>query len=328
MKEAGVPIVPGSQGIIKNTEEAIELANQIGYPVIIKATAGGGGKGIRVARHEEELIKGIQITQQEASTAFGNPGVYLEKYVEDFRHVEIQIMADTHGNAIHLGERDCTIQRRLQKLLEESPSPALDEEIRKQMGEAAVKAAVAVDYTGAGTVEFIYEYKTKTFYFMEMNTRIQVEHPVTEMVTGMDLIKEQILVASGEKLSLQQEEVQFNGWAIECRINAENPAKKFMPSPGKVEMYLPPGGFGIRVDSAVYPGYSIPPFYDSMVAKLIVHGKTREEAIAKMKRALSEFVIEGVHTTIPFHLQLLDHPDFVKGEFNTKFLEEHELVTQ
>lgn len=328
MKEAGVPIVPGSQGIIKNTEEAIELANQIGYPVIIKATAGGGGKGIRVARHEEELIKGIQITQQEASTAFGNPGVYLEKYVEDFRHVEIQIMADTHGNAIHLGERDCTIQRRLQKLLEESPSPALDEEIRKQMGEAAVKAAVAVDYTGAGTVEFIYEYKTKIFYFMEMNTRIQVEHPVTEMVTGMDLIKEQILVASGEKLSLQQEEVQFNGWAIECRINAENPAKKFMPSPGKVEMYLPPGGFGIRVDSAVYPGYSIPPFYDSMVAKLIVHGKTREEAIAKMKRALSEFVIEGVHTTIPFHLQLLDHPDFVKGEFNTKFLEEHELVTQ
>ncbi len=328
MKEAGVPIVPGSQGIIKNTEEAIELANQIGYPVIIKATAGGGGKGIRVARHEEELVKGIQITQQEASTAFGNPGVYLEKYVEDFRHVEIQIMADTHGNAIHLGERDCTIQRRLQKLLEESPSPALDENVRKQMGEAAVKAAVAVDYTGAGTVEFIYEYKTKSFYFMEMNTRIQVEHPVTEMVTGVDLIKEQILVASGEKLSLQQEEVQFNGWAIECRINAENPAKKFMPSPGKVEMYLPPGGFGIRVDSAVYPGYSIPPFYDSMVAKLIVHGKTREEAIAKMKRALSEFVIEGVHTTIPFHLQLLDHPDFVKGEFNTKFLEEHELVTQ
>ncbi|WP_341519072.1 acetyl-CoA carboxylase biotin carboxylase subunit [Bacillus paramobilis] len=328
MKEAGVPIVPGSQGIIKNTEEAIELANQIGYPVIIKATAGGGGKGIRVASHEEELVKGIQITQQEASTAFGNPGVYLEKYVEDFRHVEIQIMADTHGNAIHLGERDCTIQRRLQKLLEESPSPALDENVRKQMGDAAVKAAVAVDYTGAGTVEFIYEYRTKSFYFMEMNTRIQVEHPVTEMVTGMDLIKEQIRVASGEKLSLQQEEVQFNGWAIECRINAENPAKKFMPSPGKVEMYLPPGGFGIRVDSAVYPGYSIPPFYDSMVAKLIVHGKTREEAIAKMKRALSEFVIEGVHTTIPFHLQLLDHPDFVKGEFNTKFLEEHELVTQ
>ncbi|ENQ3078967.1 acetyl-CoA carboxylase biotin carboxylase subunit [Bacillus sp. WLY-B-L8] len=326
MKEAGVPIVPGSQGIIKNIEEAVALAENIGYPVIIKATAGGGGKGIRVARTEEELVKGIQITQQEASTAFGNPGVYLEKYVEDFRHVEIQVMADNHGNVIHLGERDCTIQRRLQKLLEESPSPALDATIRQQMGAAAVKAAAAVDYTGAGTVEFIYEYKTKNFYFMEMNTRIQVEHPVTEMVTGVDLIKEQIRVASGEQLSLQQEEVQFNGWAIECRINAENPAKNFMPSPGKVEMYLPPGGFGIRVDSAVYPGYTIPPYYDSMVAKLIVYGKTREEAIAKMKRALSEFVIEGVHTTIPFHLQLLDHPEFVQGEFNTKFLEQHDLT--
>lgn len=328
MKEAGVPIVPGSKGIIKNVEEAVALATDMGYPVIIKATAGGGGKGIRVARTEEELIKGIQITQQEASTAFGNPGVYLEKYIEDFRHVEIQVMADAHGNVIHLGERDCTIQRRLQKLIEETPSPALDESVREQMGEAAVKAAAAVDYTGAGTVEFIYEYRTKNFYFMEMNTRIQVEHPVTEMVTGVDLIKEQIRVASGEKLSLQQDEVQFNGWAIECRINAENPAKKFMPSPGKVEMYLPPGGYGIRVDSAVYPGYTIPPYYDSMVAKLIVHGKTREEALARMKRALSEFVIEGVHTTIPFHLQLLEHPDFIKGEFNTKFLEEHELVTQ
>lgn len=326
MKDAGVPIVPGSQGIIESTDEAVELANEMGYPVIIKATAGGGGKGIRVARNEQELVKGIQITQQEASTAFGNPGVYIEKYIEDFRHVEIQVMADTHGNVIHLGERDCTIQRRLQKLLEETPSPALDEDIRRQMGEAAVKAAAAVNYTGAGTVEFIYEHKLKKFYFMEMNTRIQVEHPVTEMVTGVDLIKEQIRVASGERLSLTQEEVSFNGWAIECRINAENPAKNFMPSAGKVQMYLPPGGFGVRVDSAVYPGYTIPPYYDSMVAKLITYGKTREEAIAKMKRALSEFVIEGVHTTIPFHLQLLDHPDFVKGDFNTKFLEEHELV--
>jgi acetyl-CoA carboxylase biotin carboxylase subunit len=328
MKEAGVPIVPGSQGIIKSTEEAIELARKMGYPVIIKATAGGGGKGIRVAHSEQELVKGIQITQQEASTAFGNPGVYIEKYIQDFRHVEIQVMADTHGNVIHLGERDCTIQRRLQKLLEETPSPALDASIREQMGQAAVKAAQAVNYTGAGTVEFIYEYKEKKFYFMEMNTRIQVEHPVTEMVTGVDLIKEQIRVASGEKLSLTQEEVQFNGWAIECRINAENPAKNFMPSPGKIQMYLPPGGFGVRVDSAVYPGYTIPPYYDSMIAKLITYGKTREEAIAKMKRALSEFVIEGVHTTIPFHLQLLEHPDFVKGDFNTKFLEQHELVTQ
>ncbi|WP_028399146.1 acetyl-CoA carboxylase biotin carboxylase subunit [Ectobacillus panaciterrae] len=328
MKQAGVPIVPGSKGIIKSTEEAVELAAEMGYPVIIKATAGGGGKGIRVARSEQELIKGIQITQQEASTAFGNPGVYIEKYIEDFRHVEIQVMADTHGNVIHLGERDCTIQRRLQKLLEETPSPVLDSEIRRQMGDAAVKAAQAVNYTGAGTVEFIYEHKQKKFYFMEMNTRIQVEHPVTEMVTGVDLIKEQIRVASGEKLSLTQDEVQFQGWAIECRINAENPAKNFMPSPGKVQMYLPPGGYGVRVDSAVYPGYSIPPYYDSMVAKLITYGKTRDEAIARMKRALSEFVVDGVHTTIPFHLQLLDHPDFVKGEFNTKFLEQHELITQ
>lgn len=328
MKQAGVPIVPGSNGIIESTEEAVELANQMGYPVIIKATAGGGGKGIRVARDEESLVKGIQITQREASTAFGNPGVYIEKYIEDFRHVEIQIMADKHGNAIHLGERDCSIQRRLQKLLEETPSPALDEEVRAKMGAAAVTAALAVNYSGAGTIEFIYEYKEKKFYFMEMNTRIQVEHPVTEMVTGVDLIKEQIRVAAGEKLSLTQEQVEFKGWAMECRINAENPAKNFMPSPGKVSMYLAPGGNGVRIDSAVYPGYTISPFYDSMVAKLIVYGKTREEAIAKMKRALGEFVIEGVHTTIPFHLQLLNNPDFVKGEFNTKFLETHDLVTQ
>ncbi|MDG4655599.1 acetyl-CoA carboxylase biotin carboxylase subunit [Ectobacillus antri] len=326
MEQAGVPIVPGSKGIIKSVESAVELASKMGYPVIIKATAGGGGKGIRVARTEQELVKGIQITQQEASTAFGNPGVYIEKYIEDFRHVEIQVIADSHGQVIHLGERDCTIQRRLQKLLEETPSPALDAEIRAQMGEAAVKAAQAVNYRGAGTVEFIYEHKQKKFYFMEMNTRIQVEHPVTEMVTGVDLIKEQLRVAAGEPLSLKQQDVQFQGWAIECRINAENPAKNFMPSAGKVQMYLPPGGYGVRVDSAVYPGYVIPPYYDSMVAKLITHGKTREEAIAKMKRALSEFVIEGVHTTIPFHLQLLEHPAFVEGDFNTKFLEEHEIV--
>jgi acetyl-CoA carboxylase biotin carboxylase subunit len=326
MRAAGVPIVPGSQGIIESIDEAIALANEIGYPVIIKATAGGGGKGIRVARNEQELIKGINITQQEAATAFGNPGVYIEKYIEDFRHVEIQILADSYGNVIHLGERDCTIQRRLQKLLEETPSPALDEEMRKQIGEAAVKAAKAVDYTGAGTVEFIYDYNARQFYFMEMNTRIQVEHPVTEMVTGVDLIKEQIRVASGEKLSLTQEEVTFKGWAIECRINAENPEKNFMPSPGKISMYLPPGGFGVRVDSAAYPGYSIPPYYDSMIAKLIVHAPTREEAIARMKRALSEFVIEGIHTTIPFHLKLLEHEKFVEGNFNTKFLETYDVM--
>ncbi|KYD25694.1 acetyl-CoA carboxylase biotin carboxylase subunit [Parageobacillus toebii] len=326
MREAGVPIVPGSKGIIESVDEAIALANEIGYPVIIKATAGGGGKGIRVARNEQELVKGINITQQEAATAFGNPGVYIEKYIEDFRHVEIQVLADSYGNTIHLGERDCSIQRRLQKLVEEAPSPALDEETRQKMGQAAVQAARAVNYTGAGTVEFIYDHNEKKFYFMEMNTRIQVEHPVTELITGVDLIKEQIRIASGEKLSLTQDEVTFNGWAIECRINAENPEKNFMPSPGKINMYLPPGGLGVRVDSAAYPGYTIPPYYDSMIAKLIVHAPTREEAIARMKRALSEFIIDGIHTTIPFHIKLFEHEKFVKGEFNTKFLELYDIM--
>ena len=326
MRAAGVPVVPGSRGIIKDAAEGTKLADEMGYPVIIKATAGGGGKGIRVARSEEELVTGIRITQQEAATAFGNPGVYIEKYIEDFRHVEIQVMADNHGNAIHLGERDCSIQRRLQKLVEETPSPALDGETRAEMGEAAVKAALAVNYSGAGTVEFIYDHINRKFYFMEMNTRIQVEHPVTEMVTGVDLIKEQIRVASGERLSLKQEEVTFNGWAIECRINAENPEKNFMPSAGKIEMYLPPGGYGVRVDSAAYPGYRIPPYYDSMIAKLIVHAPTREEAVLKMKRALGEFAIEGVHTTIPFHSRLMQHEQFVSGEFNTKFLELYDVM--
>ncbi|MBY0145609.1 acetyl-CoA carboxylase biotin carboxylase subunit [Neobacillus niacini] len=326
MREAGVPIVPGSTGIINDIDEALELVSRIQYPVIIKATAGGGGKGIRVAKNEQELVKGINITQQEAQTAFGNPGVYIEKYIEDFRHVEIQVLADSYGNTIHLGERDCTIQRRLQKLLEESPSPALDGEIREEMGEAAVKAAKAVDYSGAGTVEFIYDYRNRKFYFMEMNTRIQVEHPVTEMVTGIDLIKEQIRVASGEKLTVNQQDVTFTGWAIECRINAENPEKNFMPSAGKINMYLPPGGLGVRIDSAAYPGYTIPPYYDSMIAKVITYGASREEAISRMKRALSEFVIEGIHTTIPFHLKLLEHEDFVEGQFNTKFLELHDVM--
>ncbi|MEW9111446.1 acetyl-CoA carboxylase biotin carboxylase subunit [Cytobacillus gottheilii] len=326
MKEAGVPIVPGSNGIIKDEEDAIALANQIEYPVIIKATAGGGGKGIRVAKNEQELIKGITITQQEALTAFGNPGVYIEKYIEDFRHVEIQVLADSHGNTVHLGERDCSIQRRLQKLLEETPSPALDGETREEMGNAAVKAAQAVNYTGAGTIEFIYDYKNRKFYFMEMNTRIQVEHPVTEMVTGVDLIKEQIKVASGEKLAFNQQDITYSGWSIECRINAENPEKNFMPSAGKIDMYLPPGGLGVRVDSAAYPGYVIPPFYDSMIAKVITYGDTREEAISRMKRALSEFIIEGVHTTIPFHLKLLNHDQFVEGNFNTKFLDIYDVM--
>lgn len=325
MKEAGVPIVPGSEGIINSIDEALEIANNIGYPVIIKATAGGGGKGIRVARDEEELKKGIAITQQEAETAFGNPGVYIEKYIEDFRHVEIQVLADNYGNTIHLGERDCSIQRRLQKLVEETPSPALNAQKRKEMGEAAVKAAKAVQYSGAGTIEFIYD-NNGNFYFMEMNTRIQVEHPVTEMVTGVDLIKQQIYIAAGEELTLKQEDITWDGWSIECRINAEDPNKKFLPSPGKVDMYLPPGGLGVRVDSAVYPGYEISPFYDSMVAKLITYGATREEAIARMKRALEEFVIEGVKTTIPFHIKLMNHDKFVEGDFNTKFLEMYDLT--
>ncbi|PAD48170.1 acetyl-CoA carboxylase biotin carboxylase subunit [Shouchella clausii] len=326
MAKAGVPIVPGSNGIVETIEDAKQIARDIGYPVIIKATAGGGGKGIRVARNEKELESGIKVTQQEAETAFGNPGVYLEKYIEDFRHVEIQVLADNHGNVIHLGERDCSIQRRLQKLLEESPSPAITEEKRQEMGRAAVEAARAVQYSGAGTVEFIYDHNTGDFYFMEMNTRIQVEHPVTEMVTGVDLIKEQIRIADNEKLSLTQDDVTYNGWSIECRINAENPEKNFMPSPGKIVDYLAPGGLGVRVDSAAYPGCVISPFYDSMIAKVIVHGATREEAIARMRRALSEFEISGVDTTIPFHLQLLNHEVFVSGDFNTKFVEEHDVM--
>ncbi|WP_284140361.1 MULTISPECIES: acetyl-CoA carboxylase biotin carboxylase subunit [unclassified Virgibacillus] len=326
MKAANVPIVPGSEGILESESEAIELAKEIGYPVIIKATAGGGGKGIRVAEDEEALIKGMRLTQKEAETAFGNPGVYLEKFIEDFRHVEIQVLADQHGNVIHLGERDCSIQRRLQKLIEETPSPAITPETREKMGNAAVKAAKAVDYIGAGTIEFIYDRQRGDYYFMEMNTRIQVEHPVTEMVTGVDLIKEQIRIANGEKLSISQSDVEFNGWSIECRINAENPFKNFMPSPGKIEMYLPPGGFGVRVDSAAYPGYMIPPYYDSMIAKLITYGPTREEAINRMKRALDEFVIEGIHTTVPFHRLIMDHDVFISGDFNTKFLEENPIL--
>ncbi|GEN45282.1 acetyl-CoA carboxylase biotin carboxylase subunit [Alkalibacillus haloalkaliphilus] len=326
MKEAGVPIVPGSEGIIENIEEGKKTAQSIGYPVIIKATAGGGGKGIRVAQDEEELVQGIRLTQNEAETAFGNPGVYLEKYIEDFRHVEIQILADKHGNTVHLGERDCSVQRRLQKLIEETPSPAVDEELRQEMGDAAVRAAQAVDYVGAGTIEFIFDKKESRFYFMEMNTRIQVEHPVTEMVTGVDLIKEQLNVANGKALTFYQEDIKFEGWSIECRINAEDPYKNFMPSAGKVEMYLPPGGFGVRVDSAAYTGWNIPPYYDSMIAKLITHGRTREEAIERMNRALDEFVIEGIHSTIPFHKRMMNHQVFIDGDFNTKFLDDHKVM--
>ncbi|PIC62770.1 acetyl-CoA carboxylase biotin carboxylase subunit [Sporosarcina sp. P13] len=326
MAEAGVPIVPGSDGLVDNAEHGLEIAKSIGFPVIIKATAGGGGKGIRVAQNEDELVKGINITQKEAAAAFGNPGVYLEKYIEVFRHVEVQVLADKFGNTIHLGERDCSIQRRMQKLVEEAPSPAISPVLRKEMGEAAVKAAKAVNYRGAGTVEFIFDHINQKFYFMEMNTRIQVEHTITEMITGVDLVQQQLRVASGEKLTIKQKDIVLNGWSIECRINAENAEKNFMPSPGQVTMYLPPGGFGVRVDSGVYPGYTIPPFYDSMVAKLIVHADTREQAVARMKRALDEFVVEGVHTTIPFHANLMDHEVFQSGDFDTKFLEKYDIM--
>ena len=323
MKDAGVPIVPGSDGIINSYEDGILIAEDIGFPVIIKATAGGGGKGIRIANSPDELKKGIDITQQEAATAFGNPGVYLERFIEDFRHIEIQIIADSFGNTIHLGERDCTIQRRMQKLIEETPSPAISIETRSKMGEASIRAAKAVNYVGAGTVEFIYDYVNDTFYFMEMNTRIQVEHTITEMVTGIDLIKEQIRIASHYPLQFQQNDITMNGWSIECRINAEDPTNNFMPSPGEVNEYIVPGGFGVRIDSAVYAGYTVQPFYDSMVAKLIVHGQTREEAIKKMRWALDEFSIKGISTTIPFHKKILQNEVFISGKFNTDFLELH-----
>ncbi|GGF88343.1 acetyl-CoA carboxylase biotin carboxylase subunit [Paenibacillus aceti] len=324
MKNAKVPVIPGSDGLIEDVEEAVMIARDIGYPVIIKATAGGGGKGIRIAEDEASLIQQITTAQQEAEKAFGNAGVYLEKYLTGMKHVEIQIMADKHGNAVYLGERDCSIQRRRQKLVEEAPCPVLSAEKRVEMGEAAVRAALAVDYSGAGTLEFLLG-PDGQFYFMEMNTRIQVEHPVTEMITGIDLIQEMISVAEGNPLSFTQEDVILNGWAIECRINAEDPSRNFMPSPGKIGFYLAPGGPGVRIDSAAYPGYLISPHYDSMIAKLIVWAPTREEAIAKMRRALSEFVIEGIHTTIPFHQKLLEHPLFSRGDFDIKFLEEHEI---
>jgi acetyl-CoA carboxylase biotin carboxylase subunit len=324
MKNADVPVIPGSDGLVEDVADAARIAREIGYPVVIKATAGGGGRGIRIVRNEEELVREMETARQEARAAFSNDGVYLEKYLTGMKHVEIQIMADRYGNVCHLGERDCSIQRRRQKLVEEAPCPVMTPELRERMGQAAIRAARAVDYVGAGTVEFLLG-PDGQFYFMEMNTRIQVEHPVTEMITGIDLIKEMILVAEGEPLSFSQDQVKFDGWAIECRINAEDPDRNFMPSPGRVEFYLPPGGPGVRVDSAVYPQYVIPPNYDSMVAKLIVWGPTREEAIARARRALGEFLVEGVKTTIPFHLKLLDHPEFRRGTFDIKFLEDYEL---
>lgn len=319
MIAAGVPVVPGTETGIQDRAEAIRIADEIGYPVIIKASAGGGGRGMRVARNREELIQSIDTASAEAEAAFGNAEVYLEKYLEEPRHIEFQILADAYGHVIHLGERDCSIQRRHQKVLEEAPSPALTPELRAKMGNAAVQAAQAVNYVNAGTIEFLLNTQGE-FYFMEMNTRIQVEHPVTEWITGIDLIKAQIHVAAGEELTLSQEDVQFRGAAIECRINAEDPERNFMPSPGTVTQYFVPGGPGVRVDSAVYPGYQIPPYYDSMVGKLIVWGADRDEAIARMKRALDEFIIEGVQTTIPFHHLVLDNPYFLRGEVDTNFI--------
>ena len=322
MESAGVPIIPGSKDVLTSEEEALEVAKKIGFPVIIKASAGGGGKGMRVVREEKEVISNFHLASNEALASFKNSAVYMEHYVEKPRHIEVQILGDTHGNVIHLFERDCSVQRRHQKLIEEAPSPALDSKTRREMGEAAVKAAKAVNYHSAGTIEFLLD-KNGKFYFMEMNTRVQVEHPVTEMITGVDIIKEQFLAASGEKLSYTQKDINLTGHAIECRINAENTENNFAPSPGKVSKYIIPGGNGVRIDSAVYQDYTIKPFYDSMIAKLIVHANTREEAISRMKRALNEFFIEGVSTTIPFHLRVMDNKAFKEGDFATDFIEKY-----
>ncbi|KXS37000.1 MAG: acetyl-CoA carboxylase, biotin carboxylase subunit [Candidatus Frackibacter sp. T328-2] len=320
MIDAGVPVVPGTEGGLEDKDEAVEVAEEIGYPVIVKAAFGGGGRGMRVAHNKDDLVQAIQTASAEAEAAFGNAEVYLEKYIEEPRHIEFQILADEHGNVIHLGERDCSIQRRHQKVIEEAPSPALDSELREAMGQAAVKAAKAVNYSNAGTVEFLLD-KHNNFYFIEMNTRIQVEHPVTELVTDIDLIKEQIKVATGEELAYTQEDVEIEGAAIECRINAEDPYKDFRPSPGKLKEYLVPGGLGVRVDSCAYPGYLIPPHYDSMVAKLITWGANREEAISRMLRALDEYEISGIQTTIPFHKIVLNNAFFKRGEFYTNFIQ-------
>ncbi|MCW5822845.1 MAG: acetyl-CoA carboxylase biotin carboxylase subunit [Cyanobacteria bacterium TGS_CYA1] len=326
MKKAGVPCVPGSDGLVDSDKEAFKLAEEIGYPVIIKATAGGGGRGMRIASDAGQLASAMSAARSEAQAAFGDGGVYIEKYLKPIRHIEIQVMADQYGNVIHLGERDCSVQRRHQKLIEESPSPALTPELRQQMGDAAVKAAKSIGYEGAGTVEFIW--CNNQFYFMEMNTRIQVEHPVTEMITGIDLIKEQIRVAAGEPLSLKQEDVIFRGHAIECRINAEDSDRNFLPSPGRIDAYIAPGGPGVRVDSHCYPGYTIPPYYDSLVSKLIVWGLDREEAIQRMQRALDEYAITGIKTTIPFHQVVLSHSVFQSGDVSTDFVEKFMTTTK
>ncbi len=326
-QEAGVPTVPGSPGTIDDPDEAVRFAQEIGFPVIIKATAGGGGKGMRIAHDLEQFSELFGLAQNEALAAFGNGAVYVEKYLEHPRHVEIQVLGDSHGKVVHLGERDCSVQRRHQKLIEESPSPALDHALRRRMGESAVALAANIGYQGAGTVEFLLDTDGK-FYFMEMNTRIQVEHPVTEMVTSFDLVKEQIEVAAGAPISYRGDGTRLRGHAIECRINAEDPYRNFQPSPGLITAYHPPGGPGVRVDTHVYAGYTVPPYYDSLLAKVIVHGNTRQEALSRMGQALDSFILEGITTTIPFLARVIRHPDFAAGKEDTRFLERESHLLQ
>ncbi|MBN3490187.1 acetyl-CoA carboxylase biotin carboxylase subunit [Acholeplasma equirhinis] len=318
-KQNNVPVVEGSDGIIQSVEEGLKVANRIGYPIMIKATAGGGGRGIAIAYNNQEFEKSFELTSLEAETSFGDKSVYIEKFVENPRHIEIQIMGDSKGNVVHLFERDCSMQRRNQKLIEEAPSAILDEDLRLKMGEAAVRLAKGVGYEGAGTIEFLVD-KRKNFYFIEMNTRIQVEHPVTEMITGVDLVKEQIKVAYGKELSFKQSDLKIMGHAIECRINAENPLKNFMPTPGHIQRILFPGGFNVRFDSHIYPDYDVPPFYDSMLGKLIVFAPTRKEAIRKMRIALEQLVIEGITTNIEYQYAIMHAPDFIKGTYDTGFV--------
>ena len=320
MRKTGIPIVPGSMAAVRNKEDALRTARRIGYPVIVKAAAGGGGRGMRVCHNDVRLVSALMTCQAEAEASFGNGDVFVEKYLEEPRHIEFQILADRSGHTVHLGERDCTIQRRHQKLIEESPSPAMDAKLRRKMGELAVRAAKAADYASVGTVEFLLA-KDGTFFFIEMNTRIQVEHPVTEMVTGLDLVKEQIRVAAGESLRLKQDDISLTGWAIEARINAEDPSNRFAPSPGQIQEYHQPGGPGVRVDTHVFSGYHVPPYYDSLIAKLITTARTREDAIRVMQRALDEFTIEPIRTTIPLHKQIFSDPTFWRGQISTDYLD-------
>lgn len=326
MKAAGIPVIPGSENGIGDFDAATDIAEEIGYPIIIKASAGGGGIGMKVVRREDELVSTIESTQRVAKSTFGDATVFIEKYLEEPRHIEFQILADTYGSIIHVGDRECSIQRRHQKLIEESPSPVMTPELREKMGADAIKAARAIDYTNAGTVEFLYS--KGDYYFLEMNTRLQVEHPITEVVTGVDLAKEQLRIASGEELSYRQEDIQQKGWAIECRLNAEDPLNNFTPSPGKLRRYRSSGGPGVRVDSGVHTGYTITPFYDSLISKLTVWGRDRNEAIARMKRALYEYIIVGVTTNIPFHKAVMNNEYFRRGELSTHFIEDHNIIKE